>query len=182
MTNHRTSPQPAYLSRSKRSLRRDRSQISCSEILQSATECPKRSALRGHDEHGHLHAKSFGLMGMTSTLALSILCASVAAASVVTFDLTYTLAVSPQDAFETVHTVSALQGIVNKNAPMLWVNYTSVDPYWLNYTTSRGFLENATFAPIHDLSSLVTLFKSQLSGVVLYDPSEFSLQLLNSII
>ena len=79
----------------------------------------------------------------------------------------------PTDAYETVHTVSCLQGIVNRNAPNLWVNYTSSDPQWLEYVQSHGWPANAG-APVTFTSvpQLVANFSSYLSGVVLYDPSK----------
>lgn len=77
----------------------------------------------------------------------------------------------PADAYEVVHTVTALQGIVNRAAPQLLVNYTQSDPYWLQYTMSRGFLSGQTLVPIPDLGSLVRQFASAVTGVVLYDPA-----------
>lgn len=58
------------------------------------------------------------------------------------------------------------QGIVNRAAPQLLVNYTESDPYWLQYTMSRGFLSGQTLVPISDLGALVRQFASSVTGVV----------------
>ncbi len=62
--------------------------------------------------------------------------------------------------------VALVQGIVNRAAPQLLVNYTQSDPYWLQYTMSRGFLSGQTLVPIPDLGSLVRQFASAVTGVV----------------
>ena len=62
--------------------------------------------------------------------------------------------------------VALLQGIVNRAAPQLLVNYTQSDPYWLQYTMSRGFLSGQTLVPVPDLGSLVRQFASAVTGVV----------------
>jgi hypothetical protein len=75
------------------------------------------------------------------------------------------------DAYETVHTVSCIQGIVNRNTPNLWVNYTAIDPYWLEYVQSRGWpAQSVTYQPLGTVADIVTQFSSMFSGAVVYDP------------
>lgn len=73
-----------------------------------------------------------------------------------------------------VHAVSAIAGIVNRDGPRLWVNYTHADPTWLAYVHSNAsfFFANTTDGGVlPDLPAVVRAFSTLLRGAVLYDPA-----------
>jgi len=77
------------------------------------------------------------------------------------------------------HVVSALQGIVNRENPLLYIKYVvnkytkkNVDGYWFKkFIDKNGWLENVDTETITDIVELVTNFKSYLNGAVVYDPN-----------
>ncbi len=78
-------------------------------------------------------------------------------------------------AWDDVHLVSALQGIVNRDAPRLYVYFVErdgvdIDRYWLDKYRRRGQWlyrkETATYTSIEDL---VAAYAGNVKGVVLYD-------------
>jgi hypothetical protein len=99
------------------------------------------------------------------------------------FDLSYTNGLSSVDRFEHVHTVAALAGIVNRDAPRLFTPLlvsggavdggATADDQWREYLTSKGeWLEQTTWVNVSSLHDLVRIFADDLSaGVVLYDPT-----------
>ena len=76
------------------------------------------------------------------------------------------------------HVVSALQGIVNRNAPTLYVKYIfnskinkNVDDYWLEKLTEpSAWLHQTDTETITEIVELVEKFKNYLKGAVVYDP------------
>ena len=76
------------------------------------------------------------------------------------------------------HAVSALQGIVNRDVPRIYVNYVvnestnkSVDEYWFEKITGESsWLGNVETEIIAEIAELVIKFKPYLSGAVIYDP------------
>src|ERR1700722_7760261 len=52
--------------------------------------------------------------------------------SIRTFSLTYTNDIAPVDAYEHVHFVSALAGVVNRQSPQLYLFYTQSDQAFWN--------------------------------------------------
>ena len=77
------------------------------------------------------------------------------------------------------HTASALQGIVNRDVPVLYIKYVendilnkNVDDYWFGKITEPGaWLDSINTETITDVVELVTKFKSYLNGAVVYDPN-----------
>ena len=95
-----------------------------------------------------------------------------AANTVYFYDLRYTAKLSPDDAFEHMHLLAALSGLVNREEPKLYTNLTDSDSTWKEYLTQSGeWLAGTTFIPTANVSSLVNSFKSYIKGVVLYDPN-----------
>jgi hypothetical protein len=100
------------------------------------------------------------------------------------FDLTYTLQINlgdPQQvemAWDHCHAVAALQGLVNRDEPRLFVRFVesgvgagNVDDYWLNkLTESGGWLENRPIKQVTDIATLLEIFREDVKGVVVYDP------------
>ncbi len=77
------------------------------------------------------------------------------------------------------HTASALQGIVNRDAPLIYIKYVinestnkNVDDYWFaKLTETNAWLDNINTDSITDIVKLVTKFKTYLNGAVVYDPN-----------
>jgi len=83
---------------------------------------------------------------MVCSLIFTINGVTLAQESIGIFDLRYTLNINPSDSEQTstawdhCHTVATLQGIVNRNAPNLYLLFvesqtvpdTNIDEYWLN--------------------------------------------------
>ena len=59
------------------------------------------------------------------------------------FNLTYTLSLRRAMAFDTVSAVAAVQGIVNRFAPSLYVMYDDIDATWLQFCRDH-WLTSAT--------------------------------------
>jgi len=92
-----------------------------------------------------------------------------------------------EDGFDHLLLVSALQGLVNRQGPrlyiyrvaMLWANpepeyqargYPDADHYWLNqFTKNGGWLENYQKIPLSSINSLLDAF-SEINQVVIWDP------------
>jgi len=99
-----------------------------------------------------------------------------------TFDLTHTRAYDlhtergRNDAWAEVHLVAALQGLVNRPGPRLYVTYVTedapgdIDRFWLREMRAPGgWLARRPLRPVATLGALVRLFRSRFRGVVLYD-------------
>jgi hypothetical protein len=102
----------------------------------------------------------------------------------VTFDLTPTdgydlsTAAGKNNNWAEVHLVAALQGIVNRKEPQLYVTYVSddakrpgwIDRFWLDHLRAPGgWLETRPLVPADSLEALVSRFRDRIKGVVLYD-------------
>lgn len=78
-------------------------------------------------------------------------------------------------AWDEVHTVSTLQGIVNRNNPCLYVYFVKngdmdVDSYWWNIYRQPGeWLYGKDTITYHSLEELVEAYRQEIKGVVLYD-------------
>jgi len=98
-----------------------------------------------------------------------------------TYDLTGTLAVDCSDARQVRHTwdeahcVAALQGIVNRTQPRLYVFFVGgskadVDHFWFDLLRKPGaWLANRPLRNLPDLPGLIATFRDKIKGVVLYD-------------
>ncbi len=102
--------------------------------------------------------------------------------TVCTFDMDYLNAVNPGNPenalkiWDHVHAVSTLQGIVNRHAPKLYLFYVNtagvnIDRYWWNkYRNKDRWLSRAEVDSAQDVVALVTIFKNEIKGAVVYDP------------
>jgi len=91
------------------------------------------------------------------------------------YNLTYTAALSRQDAFEHMHLAAALSGLANRAGPLLYTTLTSADTEWKTYLSSSGqWLNSTTFLPLSNVTTLVETLASVYSGVVLYDPKVYA--------
>lgn len=99
------------------------------------------------------------------------------------FDLTYSLSDDLNDPqqvesmWDDIHTVATLQGIVNRDAPRLFINYVvesgiEIDTYWWNKYRQQGkWLHEKDTIVYHDIVELVDAYKHFINGVVVYDSS-----------
>ena len=97
------------------------------------------------------------------------------------FDLRYTLrsdAADPEklhEAWDHVHTAATLQGVVNKNEPRLFFFFvergkTCIDKYWWEkYRRPGKWLAGRETVTYENIAELVTAFRGEIDGVVLYD-------------
>lgn len=123
---------------------------------------------------------------MSAVLPFSLVlsCAVFAKApSIDVYDLTDALKFdvrNPQQVagvWDYTHAVAALQGIVNRDAPQLYVRFVeaasrNVDDYWLDRMSEPGqWLAGAQRQRIVDLDALIRRYRKQIKGVVLYDPA-----------
>lgn len=121
-------------------------------------------------------------MGMLTVTGI-VLCAVCGSApqQINTFDLTYTLKLNPADPvqaraiWDQTHAVSALQGIVNRDVPRLYLYFVggdnaAIDHYWMKRLQEPGeWLEKTELKPLPDLKSVWAAFKNDIQGLVVYD-------------
>lgn len=76
-----------------------------------------------------------------------------------------------EHAWDTAHLVASLQGIVNRDAPRLFLRFMpQPDDFWFQRLTSEGqWLAGRTVIPVDSLDSLLRSFADSLHGVVVYD-------------
>lgn len=98
------------------------------------------------------------------------------------FDLGYTLKLDMNDevnvhtAWDHAHTLATLQGIVNRKSPRLYFFFienagVNIDRYWWDkYRKPGKWLANADTVNYTDIIELVTAFKPDIRGAVVYDP------------
>jgi hypothetical protein len=114
----------------------------------------------------------------------------------VTYDLTYTLKLERSDPkqrrriYDHSHFVSSLQGLVNRREPRLYIflmgpesagkdefwlrklppEAPTIDHYWLRYLREEDkWLADYRLEPAPDLPALVSMFRSEIPGIVVYD-------------
>jgi hypothetical protein len=99
------------------------------------------------------------------------------------FDLRYTLrsdlndAVKLEEAWDDVHTAATLQGIVNRKSPRLFYFFVEqggicIDEYWWNkYREPNRWLAGRETVTYLDIVSLITAYRNEINGVVVYDSS-----------
>ncbi|HEX42834.1 MAG TPA: hypothetical protein ENN81_12360 [Phycisphaerales bacterium] len=105
--------------------------------------------------------------------------------TVVVYDLRYTLGIDTGDAgqvcmaWDHCHAVAALQGLVNRDGPRLYLRFVesqhrrgNIDDYWLDMMRRPGeWLEAAAVEQVSGIESLVERFRSYIEGGVVYDPA-----------
>ncbi|MBR4749754.1 MAG: hypothetical protein IK083_09335 [Abditibacteriota bacterium] len=85
-----------------------------------------------------------------------------------------------REAWDTAHFVSTLQGIVNRKSPRLYVYFNGSSPdtdpeggadrFWLGKMTEKGqWLASYKQKEAPDLDALVTAFRKDIKGLVVYD-------------
>jgi hypothetical protein len=103
---------------------------------------------------------------------------------IILYDLQYANAIDAKDprqlemAWDHCHLVSALQGIVNRDAPRLYIlsvesnhRKINIDQYWLDYLRKPGnWLAERPIRKVEGLVNLVRQFASEINGAVVYDP------------
>lgn len=119
---------------------------------------------------------------LTTILLVAGIIPAAAAPPITTYDLTYALrfnAKEPQQvaaAWDQAHAVAALQGLVNRKEPRLYLRFVewagrNVDDYWLRQMQQPGgWLADRPVEKIDGIAELVTTFRGAIKGVVLYDP------------
>lgn len=104
---------------------------------------------------------------------------------IVLYDLHYTRELNPMQAFAHAHLVSALQGLVNRPEPRLYVRFVhghpelskrlpggvdDIDSFWLKRMRApEGWLDECTVRTIDSLTDLLEHFSYAYDGVVLWD-------------
>lgn len=73
--------------------------------------------------------------------------------------------------WDTCHVVSALQGLVNRSEPRLYIRFIEPwDSYWLRWMASPGhWLESTVQEEVEGLEALLERFREAYRGVVVYD-------------
>lgn len=81
------------------------------------------------------------------------------------------------DAWDHVHAVATIQGIVNRDAPRLFIRYIeahgrNIDDYWLQHLSAPGqWLAGRPRRPLGSLPALLHTFRDRIHGAVVYDPA-----------
>ena len=79
--------------------------------------------------------------------------------------------------WETMHLTSTLQGIVNRDAPRLYLRYLStggieVDDFWWDKCIGEGkWLAGRKVITMYDPVKVLDIFKDRVKGLVVYDPA-----------
>lgn len=100
------------------------------------------------------------------------------------YDLRYTLNIDTADpqqvnrAWDHCHALSTLQGVVNREHPLLYYLYVdsqikhkqNIDRYWLDKNTQPGkWLHGREQVPYSSIKELVSAYKKYIQGLVVYD-------------
>jgi hypothetical protein len=78
--------------------------------------------------------------------------------------------------WDTLHLVAALQGLVNRESPSLYLFYceefgVDTDQFWFDWArTEDGWLRDADVRTVPSLEALVRQFREQFDGLAVYDP------------
>lgn len=81
------------------------------------------------------------------------------------------------EAWDTMHALAALQGIVNRKSPRFYLRYCAefgveTDQFWLDWLRGEdGWLRRAEIIPLASLEQAVVTFRKQVKGLVIYDPA-----------
>ncbi len=97
------------------------------------------------------------------------------------YDLTHTVTQPRDDArrlrriWDETHLVTSIQGIVNRRNPRLYLKFVGgtdgrIDTFWLERMRKKGeWLADADVQPVSDLKALISLFRRDIRGLVVYD-------------
>jgi len=81
------------------------------------------------------------------------------------------------EAWDTMHTLAALQGIVNRDRPRFYLLYCAefgveTDQFWLDWLRGEdGWLRQTELVRLTSLEDAVRVFRQRLKGLVVYDPA-----------
>lgn len=81
------------------------------------------------------------------------------------------------EVWDTLHVLAALQGLVNRDAPRLYLFYCAefgvdTDAFWFDWLRGEdGWLRTAAVVPLGSLEEAVRIFAPHLRGLVAYDPA-----------
>lgn len=124
--------------------------------------------------------------GIPLAIVLSLLlisCQSQDLPPVGMYDLKHTLRYDLTDSvqvlnlWDEIHTIATLQGVVNRNAPQLFVNYIvesgrEIDTYWWNKYRQKGeWLHARDTIVFSDITELIATYRDRIDGAVVYDPA-----------
>jgi hypothetical protein len=144
---------------------------------------------RRSGKNGKVHGGSYGreTRGLALVVVALILVVPSArgGAAIKVYDLRYALNIDAdrgeqvEAAWDHCHAVAALQGIVNREEPWLYVRFVesryrraNVDDYWLEKLGEEGqWLEGRKSEEVGDIVELVEAFRSYINGAVVYDPA-----------
>lgn len=82
-----------------------------------------------------------------------------------------------EEVWDTMHALAALQGIVNRESPRLYLLYCAefgveTDQFWLDWLRGEdGWLRKTQVVPVASLEDAVRVFRRHIKGVVVYDPA-----------
>ena len=114
--------------------------------------------------------------------ASSVAVAAVSPKQIQVFDARYLRKLDVRDPngaaelWDTMHTVAAVQGLANREAPRLYVVFCAqfgveTDQFWLDWLRGEdGWLKNTELATLTSPEEVVRTFKKYVKGLVVYDP------------
>ena len=79
--------------------------------------------------------------------------------------------------WDTMHTLAAVQGLANREAPRLYVIFCAgfgveTDQFWLDWLRGEdGWLKNTELVTLTSLEEVVRTFRKHFKGLVVYDPA-----------
>lgn len=84
---------------------------------------------------------------------------------------------SATEVWDTMHALASLQGIVNRDAPRLYLLYCAefgveTDQFWLDWLRGEdGWLRESRVVSVASLEDAVRVFRQHIKGLVIYDPA-----------
>ena len=103
--------------------------------------------------------------------------AQLSSAKLYTLDLKHLRKVDTSDpvqaanAFDILHCVAVLQGLVNRDKPQLYIDYTDADAFWMEKMSAKGaYLEHVGLTLLGSIEAAISAFAKQIKGAVVWDP------------
>jgi len=73
--------------------------------------------------------------------------------------------------WEVIHFVTCLQGLVNRDAPQLFLRYQDFhDDFWLNLMIEQGWLADTEIIKLSSIKEALQIFNDYYEGIVVWDP------------